>query len=248
MNRLHFTPPFFPNALPHWRCPKCIDGALALVEDSLKIEETSESKKDRKNPDWDPEWIRQRFSVLLRCAQCQEPVFAVGNVRLMEGQDDEHGWVLWDALVPTFFEPAPPIIRVPSACPNEVTTEISGASAFFWSSPSSAANRIRSAVERLMDDRGIARKVKTKKSKLEDLSLHARIERFAKKNPDVGNTLLAIKWLGNTGSHSSDLKASDVLDAFELLLHALEEIYESRTARLKKLASTIIKKKGHLAK
>ncbi len=248
MNRLHFTPPFFPSALPPWRCPQCIDGALVLVKDSLKIEETSESKKDRKNPDWDPEWIRQRFSVLLRCGQCQEPVFAVGAVRLMDDHDDEHGWVLGEALAPTFFEPAPPIICVPSACPKEVTTGISGACALFWSSPSSAANRIRSAVERLMDHRGIARKVKTKKGKLEDLSLHARIEGFANKNPDVGNTLLAIKWLGNTGSHASDLKASDVLDAFELLLHALEEIYESKTARLKKMASTIIKTKGHPAK
>jgi hypothetical protein len=99
-----------------------------------------------------------------------------------------------------------------------------------------------------MDERGIARRFRTKKGKLEDLSLHARIERFAKKNPNVGNTLIAIKWLGNTGSHSPDLKANDVLDAFELLLHAIEEIYESKTVRLKKLTSSIIKRKGHLAK
>lgn len=248
MNRLHFTPPFCPSALPSWGCPHCSDGALALVKKSLRVEETSESKKDRSHPDWDPEWIRQRFSILLRCGQCHEPVFAVGNVRLKEDHDDVHGWSLADALVPTFFEPAPPVIRIPPACPKEVGAEVTGASALYWSSPSSAANRIRAAIERLMDDRGISRKGKTKNGKFVDLTLHARIERFATKNQEVGQTLLAIKWLGNTGSHSMDLTADDMLDAFELLLHALEEIYESKSFRLKKLASSIIKKKGPVTK
>lgn len=248
MNRQHFTPPFFPGALPPWRCPKCNDGALAIVKNSLRVEETPESKKDHDNPDWEPDWMRQRFSVLLRCGHCLEPVFAVGDIRLMEDYDDEHGWGLSDALVPTFFEPAPPMIRIPSSCPKSVTTEVIGASALFWSSPSSAANRIRAAVEMLMDDRGVPRKGKTKKGTYEDLKLHFRIERFTKRNPEIGNALLAIKWLGNTGSHSSELKAKDVLDAFELLAHALEEIYDAKSSKLKKLASSIIKKKGPLPK
>ncbi len=95
-----------------------------------------------------------------------------------------------------------------------------------------------------MDAQGIPKKAKNKKGKFDDLTLHARIERFAKKQAEVGANLLAIKWLGNSGSHSTDLTANDMLDAFELLAHALEEIYEKKSAKLKKLTAAIIKKKG----
>jgi hypothetical protein len=210
----------------------------------LRKEETADSRKAHSHPDWEPEWTRQRFSILLRCSHCKEPVFAVGNIEVIEDHDDEHGWFLTDALSPAFFEPAPPVIPIPPKCPKEVCEEISGASALFWSSPSSAANRVRAAVERMMDNQKVARKGKTKKGKFEDLTLHARIGRFAKKKPDVASTLLAIKWLGNSGSHSSELEAKDMLDAFELLQSALEEVYESKSSRLKKLTSSIIKKKG----
>lgn len=214
------------------------------MKESFREEETAESKKSRAHPDWEPDWSRQQFSVLLRCSKCKEPVFVVGSIDVIEGHDDEDGWFLMDALAPTFFQPPSPIIRVPVKCPQTVTTEVVAASGLYWCNPPSAANRIRAALERLMDDRGIAKKGKTKKGKFDDLTLHARIERFAKKNAEVGANLLAIKWLGNSGSHSDDLTANDMLDGFELLEHALEEIYESKSTRLKKLTTSIIKKKG----
>ena len=103
-----------------------------------------------------------------------------------------------------------------------------------------------------MDHLKVKKSRKTKKGKLERLSLHARIELFANKNPkknpnknaDVGEKLLAIKWLGNTGSHSDTLKHEDVLDAFELFSHALDEIFEETSVRLKKLSSSINRNKG----
>ena len=95
-----------------------------------------------------------------------------------------------------------------------------------------------------MDDRGIAKKAKNKKGKFDALTLHARLERFAAKNQQVGEHLLAIKWLGNSGSHASELTKHDVMDAFELLEHALEEIYDSKTSRLNTLSASINKKKG----
>jgi hypothetical protein len=244
LNRSSFTSPFCPTSLPVWRCPACADGALTLVKDSLHKEETAESKRTRSDPNWDQDWVCEQFSALLRCSKCKEPVFIVGTIKVAEGQDQEDGWVLFDALAPTYFHPPTPIIRIPGKCPSEVVSEINAASGLYWSSPPSAGNRIRAALERLMDDQGIPKKKKTKKGKYEDLTLHARIERFAKKQPDVGGNLLAIKWLGNSGSHSDNLTADDMLDAFELLTHALEEIYESKSTRIMKLTTSIIKKKG----
>jgi len=248
MNRQHFTSPFSPSSPPAWRCPACDEGALAVAKDSLHIEETADSKSHRGHSDWEPDWIEQQFSLLLRCNRCKEPVFVVGNTELVEDFDEEHGWVLIEAIVPQFFVPAVPLIAVPKSCRKEIATEVLNASSLFWSSPPSAGNRIRVCVERLMDHAKIPKKGKTKKGKYQDLTLHARIERYAKKNADVGEKLLAIKWLGNSGSHSDALEHSDVLDAFELLSYALEEILEGKSSRLKRLSSSIIKSKGPASK
>jgi hypothetical protein len=248
MNRQHFTPPFSPISPPAWRCPACGEGALAVVKDSFRVEETANSKKYYGHSDWEPDWVEQQFSILFRCNRCKEPVFAVGNTQLVEDFDEEHGWVFNTAIVPQFFVPAVPLIVAPKNCPKEIADEVLNASSLYWSSPPSAGNRIRVGVERLMDYVKIPKKGKTKKGKFQDLTLHARIERYSKKNPEVGEKLLAIKWLGNSGSHSDALQQSDVLDAFELLCYTLEEILEGKSSRLKRLSSTIIKSKGPASK
>ena len=239
-------PPFSATSPPAWRCPACGDGALDVVKDSLSTEETANSKKHRNHPDWEPDWIENNFSILLRCNRCKEPVFAVGNTQLVEDYVEDFGWGLVEAIVPQFFVPAVPMIGLPTGCPTEIAVEVQNASSLYWSSPASAGNRIRVCVERLMDHVSIPKKGKTKKGKFQDLTLHARIERYAKKNPDVGEKLLAIKWLGNSGSHSDELLQADVLDAFELLSYALEEILEGKSSRLKRLSSSISRARGLL--
>ena len=234
MNRQHFAIPFSQSAMPTWRCPNCHDGVLAGVKSSLKLYETSDSKAARDNPDWDHDWESQRFFLQLQCIKCSEPVLWVGDTQSVEEHDEEFGWVFSRALVPTYFEPAIPLIQVPKACPDEVHSEVLAAAALYWSAPASSGNRIRACVERLMDAQAVA----------SGTSLHARIQAFASKNKDISDALLAIKWIGNTGSHSDELEASDVLDAFELLEYALEELYEGRTARLRALAGSINLHKG----
>jgi Domain of unknown function (DUF4145) len=248
MNRQHFTPPFSPSSPPAWCCPACGGAALAVVKDSFRVEETADSKENRNHSDWEPFWFKQQFSILLRCHKCEEPVFSLGHTESVESDDEEHGRVFSDAIVPQFFVPAVPMIGLPKGCPKEIADEVINASSLYWSSPASAGNRIRVCVERLMDYVKIPKKGKTKKGEFQDLTLHARIERYTKKSPDVGQKLLAIKWLGNAGSHSEDLKQTDVLDAFELLSYALEEILEGKSNRLKQLTSSIIKSKGPVSK
>ena len=245
MIRKDFTPPFLPKAVPTWRCPACPTGALALVPDSLRYEDTAESLRVLEGPEWEPEWLTQRFFALLRCTKCKEPVLSVGDVKVEDDYDeDAGGWAPVGALVPTFFEPAIPIIRVHEKCPEHIASEIAEASRLYWTSPSSAANRVRSALERLMDDKAIPKKTKTKAGTFRDLTLHARIERFGKKYPELSQHLLAIKWIGNSGSHSTEITADDMLDGFELLAYALDEIYGLKSLKLKKLSAAINKSKG----
>jgi len=57
--------------------------------------------------------------------------------------------------------------------------------------------------------------------------------------------ILAIKWLGNAGSHGhAEVTMDDVMDAYELTEHILEEIYEPKLKKLKAIAKKVNKKKG----
>lgn len=163
-------------------------------------------------------------------------------------EEDFDAWGVASALVPKYFQPTLPIIPIPKSVPKEVADEMLAASGLFWSSPPSAGNRIRAAIERLMDERGIVKKAKTRKGGFVELTLHARIERFSEKNPELGTHLLAAKWLGNSGSHSDELTVEGVLDGLEVMNYVLTEVYEQTTAKLAKKSALINKLKGPIKK
>jgi len=57
--------------------------------------------------------------------------------------------------------------------------------------------------------------------------------------------LIAIKWLENAGIHGhGEVTMDDVMDAYELTEHILEEIYEPKIKKLKAIAKKVNKKKG----
>ena len=101
-------------------------------------------------------------------------------------------------------------------------------------------------MEALLTERGVARHFNNTKNKRKLLSLHNRIVKFRAKNAASAEALLAIKWLGNEGSHSTPegLGFEDLLDAYELFEHVIEQIYVKRDRRILKLASGINKERG----
>ncbi len=246
MNRKHFEPPFSKSALPIWRCPSCSDGAISVMEGTLISERTALSVASRAHEDWEPDWDRESISVRLRCQNknCKEPFFLVGTTQAIEEYDDEFGWVITNAIVPLYIHPSPLLFHASENCLPEIKTEIEQASSLFWTSPSSSGNRLRVAVELLMDHLKVPSTQQTSNGKVEVLALHKRIVLFKNGNPELGDLLLAVKWLGNFGSHGSELTQKDVLDAVELLAHVLEEIFEQKSSKLKHLAAKINSAKG----
>lgn len=93
-----------------------------------------------------------------------------------------------------------------------------------------------------MNHVGIPKRKKGTNGKFFDLTLHARIEAFVKKEPAIGPQLMALKWLGNTGSHDSNVSTNDLLDAFEILEHSLREIIGGHSAKVAALAKKLTKK------
>ena len=133
-------------------------------------------------------------------------------------------------------------------CPADIKDEVRAASSLYWSDVSASANRIRTAVEKILDHKKIKRSKKIQSGKNAGknrrLSLHERIELFKQKDSDLAATMLAIKWLGNAGSHTSDLNEKDLLDAFELLEHVIEELFVEKLKKIRSITKKINKKKG----
>lgn len=231
-------------ACPAWPCPVCRKGSLALIRDSMRHEETIRSIQAHDHDGWDADWIEYVFTAWAECRHpnCRQLFALAGTGGIGPGYDAD-GETEWNKYFsPTACCPMPDIIEIPAKCPEDVSQELRSAFQLFWSHRGACAGRIRVALECLMNDLGVPKRKKTNNGKFADLSLHGRIEIFAMKNRSAGPNLMALKWLGNAGSHDTTVSPSDLLDAFEVLEHSLGEIIDQRSKKVAMLARTLTKK------
>jgi len=234
---------------PSWLCPTCQSGTLSLSKDTLKFIETGPSREAHDHEAWEPDWITERFSGLLVCqnSSCGDTVSIGGETRHVENHDWGRQEMNWDReFSPTFMSPAPPIFPVPERCPETVAYELGKAFSLFWHDRGSCANRLRTAAEALLTERKVPQTTLNRRGKRERISLHARIDKFKQKDAGSADYLLAIKWLGNAGSHANldELSGDDLLNGFELFEHLIERVYVRREEHLKKMAKRINSRKG----
>jgi hypothetical protein len=163
-----------------------------------------------------------------------------------EGGWDPSELEIFQSLEPHYIEPAPQIFAIPRRYPKEAKKELQAAFSLFWPDPGAALNRLRTSMELYLDAEGVQRKARKKDGSYRQLPLHERIQRFAAKYPEIDETMLAVKWLGNLGSHESSVSRQEALEAFELLDYILEEVVVGRRSRLKRMAKAINKAKGRV--
>jgi hypothetical protein len=230
---------------PRWPCPGCKGGTLALVPKSVVWQETDASKKSRRHEEFDPDWITYAFTGWLRCtnSKCEQQCAIAGEGGVEPAYDPEDGSTTWaDYFAPKYLFPMPDVIRVPAKCPDNVAACLRHSFAAMWNDHKGAANHLRSAIEQLLDQLGVQRRRKTKNGTFMDLSLHARIDIYRRSRPASGASLMALKWVGNAGSHGSHVTLTDILDAYEIFEHTLEEVVEERSKRVSTLAKKITRK------
>ena len=231
--------------LPDWSCPTCGKGHLKRDEASFLDIETGPSKAAHDHDGWDPDWIKRRFAGLLTCDfyNCGEVVAISGSVSVDESysQDYDGSWerTYSDIFTPCSIIPGPLPIRPPEASPENVTGRLREAASLLWQSSEAAANQVRQAVEYLMDERGVSQSAPGAY-----LSLHSRIKEFEITDPKNAEFLLAIKWLGNSGSHAGGLKRKDVLDAFDFVEVVLVNLYDTSQAEMLAKVQAINTNKG----
>src|SRR5215469_5319154 len=80
--------------------------------------------------------------------------------------------------------------------------------------------------------RSIPRKVERKPERYSRLPLHDRIVRFRENDPEPAKLLLAIKVIGNVGTHGEDITFNDLLTGYEILDHVIDLIYSGRAGRI----------------
>jgi Domain of unknown function (DUF4145) len=192
---------------------------------------------------------------LLRCSASKsgEVVAVSGKVTVEPNYDDDGGWNYEGMLEPKRMYPPPPIISFPSNLPGPVTHELDLAFQFYWGDYGACATKIRTSVERLMDHFKVAKfriaknpKKPNAPGKLTPLDLSSRIDKFIAATGTVihKDHLHALRIVGNLGTHKNVLGRTELLDAFEVYEHALEELVGKKSAQIAKLAKKLSKHTG----
>lgn len=247
MKRELWTQKIYKGQTPAWPCPTCGKGTLALVPSSLVSQEQAISRQGHSHEAWDYDWVSLTFSAWFKCgnASCKEDVAVIGLGGIDPEYDEEHEIGYTNYYKPLFATPTLDIFELPAKCPDEVRHELKLSFSLFWSDESSAVARMRVALERLMDHLGMLTRKKNAKGKMHYFTLHERIEMFEKKEPVLGGQLMALKFLGNSGSHDSEIDREDLLDGYEVLEHVLHELVNKRSKAIVALAKKLKKKHGN---
>ncbi len=231
---------------PLWPCPHCSRGVLKLVSDSLVHHETVASKRacrsDENYSEWDTDY---RFAAWTECGHCKGSVSISGRGSLEQQYTSQEGdWEWFETFWAQIWDPMPDVFELPPKCPDNVRQVLRAAFALHAFDRASCASRLRVALELLMDSEKSPRKRRTVKGELRSLSLHERLNLYAADEPEIGPQLMALKWLGNAGSHESAVSSDDIFNAFEVFEHVLVEIVDKRKKRVKKLTTLLHRKFG----
>jgi hypothetical protein len=247
MDRKLWIPPF-KNGLPALPCCACRIGFLNIVADSLGEMETGPSENAHSHDAWDVEWMYSRFTVFYRCTNpgCRHVVAVAGEV----DYESDYEYLPsgdWEPradprYTPLAFAEPPPVIRVCEQCPKAVSAHLGRSFGLYWMDRRSCATAIRTAVESLLDERSVPKEIERKPGKLVRIPLHDRIVCFQDADPEPGKLLLAIKVIGNVGTHQEDITFDDLLTGYEILDHVIDLVYSGRAARVAGLAGEVLKR------
>ncbi|APZ68660.1 DUF4145 domain-containing protein [Salmonella enterica] len=215
--------PFRESRCPDWICPVCGGNTLAIKEGTFHAGQTAESSKIWVTPEFGLPDMEFVFVCLLFCERTRCPaVVAVTGTGVLPDSDrarpaaeDITGNIIYRVAS---FTPALSAFAIPAGCPEEVALPLRQSFSLFISAPSSAATAIRIALEALMEALKLP----------EARSLHKRLEKLRDEAEyaEHMDALMALKWLGNAGSHELDrVSSQDIEDAYQIIESVLDKIY-----------------------
>jgi Domain of unknown function (DUF4145) len=245
IDRTKWPTTFTAGAASMWRCPSGDGGTLVLQTDTLKTGETSESLAARESDAWEPEWLIGNFSSLFACSTCKGFVAVAGTYRLVFVPDPRmERETYYEEYTPRTFVDAPALIPLPEYVPFKVRDELRRSFPLFWSDHDACAGRIRTSVERLLDHFRVRKTITTHEGRRKFVPLHDRIVTYRNSHPEVGEALLAVKWIGNAGAHSNPLTRDDVFDGYDIMEYALRKLFDAQDTRVQRIARKVNGRRG----
>lgn len=246
-----FTP-FRKERCPDWLCPACLNASLAVVPKSIQEAQTALTLRYKNTEGFEVEDYELIFSCMLKCerSDCRESVSVSGKGLLIQdfiygeyGIEDVN--YVSEYRAKTFFPPLPLFVP-PAGCPEYILDQLKEISALLTGHPAAAANAIRSLLEVLLDDLKVPRMVPQKNpQKQRALKLHERIENYGPLLGPHKPALMALKLLGNAGSHGgTPIQIQHLDDACAVLEQMVMQLYQScpdlsdRVSRLNNAFST----------
>lgn len=216
---------FTDSTLVPFNCPFCSNPSLALDKDSLVEYDTSKYHEhaDYSDPEDCIEYIyHSTYSCLNQV--CKQKVFSSGlgkvEVDYPVGEFGEPQKEYFTVYTPKIFLPAFHFFEIPKDTPQEIKDLLILSFSLVLQSPAAAVNSLRSTLEELLD----AHQIESKQG----LQLHDRIEHKIPESSDLYpylECLMAIKWLGNTGSHGGYVGLDDIFDVYEIMELILNGVY-----------------------
>ena len=229
---------------PNLMCPSCDIGVLIpnLQEFMRPHSVNAGSIEDE---DFAPEDEFGGFSGPLYCNEdgCGEVIIVTGEWETGEAPPKTKFEQAFYAtlLYPKFFVPHLKVLEhFPKGLPENIIKLIRTAEKVVWADPNSAGNIYRKIVEVILDDQNVPQSEITKKGE-NPLTTHARINLYRESKLEIAELLEAVKWVGNEGSHSSELTVEDIVDSGKILIAILTVLYLDN---VKKQARTINANKG----
>jgi hypothetical protein len=201
-----------------WRCSKCRQGNLQLVEKEFKKTKSSSNTARLKCSNED---CRKQFVVI-----GTQRHFAHGN------EVDSRYFDIQDyRLYPTHFQPELHLFLLPDYLTDPIKEKLRISFNHFWYDFDTCANKIRQVLELIVLQLGG-----------NGGDLHQRIKALKGKLPEeLVERLMAIKWIGNEGSHPErSFTREQILDTYELLVDTVNQIYPDESKA--KLMSEFIEK------
>lgn len=222
-------------------CPQCGTGFLAPDQSTFKSTEPEYSRNAHSHEAFDFDWVTYRFFVICRCTKkdCGELAFVSGTGSVDQRYGDDGGAEYYNHFSIRSFFPAPRLCHIPTDTPKTVRECLEKSFSLYWVDTAAAANALRASLEALLDEIRIPRFKKNRKGETIHIALHHRLESWSVSDQDHAELCVALKEVGNLGSHGDSVKSKHYLGSLEIYSHVLKELFENNAAKMKELARSI---------
>ena len=240
-----------PGSLPKWPCPSCGKNALELDKKKIiYIQNKNQYRpEDFKKEDFEEsiwlgifktiatvyekfQYFQHKFVGFLTCKECGESVSFIGRAEIPIELSGQHTYRTTQ-LYPEYFSPPLHFFPLDKRYPVSIQQNLIRSFSFAFNDAASAASAIRQSIESLLDEV----KIENEDDRGRRLSLFDRIQKLGGENKQHADLFDAIRFLGNEGSHSGRVNRSDLIAAYVVVDHILDEIFIRPEVRNKVLKS-----------